>query len=130
MWCNKDNIYEYIAIYVDDIAIATKNPKSITDTLQDHHLFKLKGTGPICFHLGCGFIRDTDGTLCMTPKVYINKLIDTHVRIFGTKPKQLVTSPLKKGDHPELDMSKELDKDGIRDYQSLIGALQWSISLR
>jgi len=65
----------------------------------------------------------------MTPRVYIDKLIDTHIRIFGTKPKQLITSPLEKGDHPELDMSKELDEDGIRNYQSLIGALQWSISL-
>jgi len=108
---------------VDDIAITAKDPKAIIDTLQDQHHFKLKGTGPISFHLGCSFIRDNDGTLCMTPKVYIDKLIDTHVRIFGTKPKQLVMSPLEKGDHPKLDMSKELGKDGIRDYQSLIGAL-------
>jgi hypothetical protein len=130
IWMRRNgSIYEYIAVYVDDIAIAAKDPKAITDTLQDHHHFKLKGTGPISFHLGCGFVRDNDGTLCMTPKVYIDKLIDTHVRIFGTKPKQLVTSPLEKGDHPELDMSKELGEDGIRDYQSLIGALQWSISL-
>jgi len=126
---NEDNVYEYIAVYVDDITIAAKDPKGITDTLQDQYLFKLKGTGPISFHLGCGFIRDADGTLCMTPRVYMDKLIDTHVRIFGTKPKQLITSPLEKGDHPELDMSKELDQDGIRNYQSLIGALQWSISL-
>jgi len=41
----------------------------------------------------------------------------------------MVMSPLEKGDHPELDMSKELSVDGIRDYQSIIGALQWSISL-
>ncbi len=65
----------------------------------------------------------------MMPKVYINMLIDTHVRIFGSKTKQLVMSPLEKGDHPELDMSKELGEDGIRDYQSFIGALPWSISL-
>ncbi len=120
MHCNEDNIYEYIAVYVDDIAIAAKDPKGITDTLQDRHLFKLKGTGPISFHLGCGFVRNTDGTLCMTPRVYIDKLINTHIRIFGTKPRQLVTSPLEKGDHPESDMSKELGEDGIRDYQSII----------
>ena len=39
-------------------------------------------------------------------------------------------SPLPwKRDHPELDMSEELDTNGIKDYQSLIGALQWSVSL-
>ena len=49
--------------------------------------------------------------------------------IFGSKPKQNVTSPLEKGDHPELDMSEELDTNGIKDYQLLIGTLQWSVSL-
>jgi len=29
------DIYEYIAVYVDNIAITTKDPKGITDTLQD-----------------------------------------------------------------------------------------------
>jgi len=43
--------------------------------------------------------------------------------------KQNVTSPLEKGDHPELDMSEELDANGIKDYQSLIGTLKWSVSL-
>ncbi len=31
------NVYEYITVYVDDIAIAAKDPKAITDTLQDQH---------------------------------------------------------------------------------------------
>ena len=38
-------------------------------------------------------------------------------------------TPLEKRVHPELDMSEELDVNGIKDYQSLIGALQWSVSL-
>jgi len=63
----------------------------------------------------------------MSPRKYIEKLLGTYEHIFGSKPKQNVTSPLEKGDHPELDMSEELD--GIKNYQSLIGALQWSISL-
>ena len=67
--------------------------------------------------------------MCMSPRKYIDKLLGTYERIFGSKPKQSVTSPLEKGDHPELDMSEELDANGIKDYQSLIGALQWSVSL-
>ena len=128
MWHN-GNVYEYIGIYVDDVAAAAKNPKAITDLLQDKYQFKLKGTGPINFHLGCDFIRDDDGTMCMSPKRYIDKLQGTYEHIFGCKPKQAVTSPLEKGDHPELDMSEELDPNGIKDYQLLIGALQWSVSL-
>ena len=130
IWMRRNgNLYEYIGVYVDDVAAAAKNPKAITDLLQDKYQFKLKGTGPISFHLGCDFTRDDDGTMCMSPKRYIDKLQGTYERIFGCKPKQAVTSPLEKGDHPELDMSEELDTNGIKDYQSLIGALQWSISL-
>ena len=36
---------------------------------------------------------------------------------------------MDKGDHPELDTSDFLDQDGIQKYQSLIGALQWTVSL-
>jgi len=114
---------------VDDIAAAAKDPKAITDLLQDKYQFKLKGTGPISFHLGCNFVREEDGTMCMSPRKYIEKLLGTYKCIFGSKPKQNVTSPLEKLDHPELDMSKELDANGIKDYHLLIGALQWSVSL-
>ena len=49
--------------------------------------------------------------------------------MFGDKPSTKVSSPLEKGDHPELDTSDELDIDGIKKYQSLIGALQLVITL-
>jgi len=52
MQCNGD-IYEYIGVYVDDIAAAAKDSKAITDLLQDRYQFKLQGTGPISFHWGC-----------------------------------------------------------------------------
>jgi len=77
----------------------------------------------IGFHLGCDFIRDDEGTMFMTPKQHMEKLLETYEQIFGSKLKQNVTSPLEKSDHPEL------DNEGIKNYQSLIGALQWSGSL-
>ncbi len=130
IWMRQNgNIYEYIGVYMDDVTTAAKNPKAITDLLQTKYQFKLKGMGPISFHLGCDFVREDDGTMCMSPRKYIEKLLGTYERMFGAKPKQCVTSPLEKGDHPELDMSDELDADGIKNYQSLIGALQWSVSL-
>jgi hypothetical protein len=48
--------------------------------------------------------------------------------MFGTKPKEY-TSPLEKGDHPEIDTSEELNEDSIKMYQSMIGCVQWAISL-
>ena len=47
--------------------------------------------------------------------------------MFGSKPKLAYASPIEKGDHPELDTSELLDMDGLRKYQSMIGALQWIV---
>jgi hypothetical protein len=124
-----DDIYEYIAVYVDDLAIASKDPSSIIKTLTKDYNFKLKGTRPISFHLRCDFFRDEDGVLCFAPKKYIDKVIGSYERMFGSKPKTNVSSPLEKGDHPEIDTSDFLDAAGIQQYQSLIGQLQWAISL-
>jgi hypothetical protein len=67
MQCNGD-VHEYIGVYDDDLAIVAKNPQEIVDVLENTYKFKLKGTGPISFHLGMDFSRDADGVLCMGPK--------------------------------------------------------------
>ena len=121
--------YEYITRYVDDLTIVSRNPQEILRQLKENHKLKLKGNGPIDYHLGCNFFRDEDGVLCMSPKRYIERMIETYVRLFGTKPKTTYTSPLEKGDHPELDTSDELGMEDTKKYQSLIGALQWVITL-
>ena len=122
--------YEYIAVYVDDLLIASKDPQSIINALTDKpNNFKLKGTGPVTYHLGCDYFRDADGTLCMAPKKYIERMVAQYTKLFGQAPSQRVQSPLEKNDHPELDDSELLDEENIAKYQSLIGVLQWTISL-
>jgi hypothetical protein len=75
------------------------------------------------------FFRDSNGVLCVAPKKYIEKMVSSYVTLFGTKPSTKYMSPLEKGDHPELDTSEFLDMTGIQQYQSMIGALQWSVSI-
>jgi hypothetical protein len=123
-----ENIYEYIAVYVDDLLIATKKPQDIVQMLQDVHAFKLKGTGPLSYHLGCDYYRDENGVLTYGPKKYIEKMVNQYTSMFGSKPKEY-TSPLEKGDHPEIDTSEELGMEGIKKYQSMLGSLQWAVSL-
>ena len=48
--------------------------------------------------------------------------------MFGSKHKEYST-PIAEKDHPELDNSELLDDLGIKQYQSLIGALQWLVTL-
>jgi hypothetical protein len=107
-----------------------RNPQEFVDALQaEPYNFKLKGTGPIKFHLGMDFTRDEDGTLCIAPTKYIEKMIGTYKQFFGEAPKQTYSSPLEKGDHPELDDSEFLEPKDVVTYQSLIGAYQWAVSI-
>ena len=121
--------YEYIAVHVDDIAFALKDPQPFIDTLKNKYNFKIKEAGPLEFHLGADFFRDDEGTLCMAPQKYIERLVASYEKMFGEKPSAKMYSPLERGDHPELDDSELLDANGIQQYQSLIGSMQWAISL-
>jgi Reverse transcriptase (RNA-dependent DNA polymerase) len=121
--------YEYIACYVDNLLIASKNVQSIVDALEAKpNSFKLKGTGPVSFHLS-NFYQDENNTLCMGPKKYIECMVMQYEGMLGTKPKATYTSPLVSNDHPDLDTTKLLDDEGIHQYQSLISVLQWTITL-
>jgi hypothetical protein len=119
----KNNQYKYIAVYVDDLAIAMENPKEFTDVLENKHKVKLKGTGPITFPFNMDFTRGEDGTLCISPTKYIEKLIQNYENFFSMKPKEYA-SPLEKGDLPELDTSRLCTTEKIAQYQSMIGSLQ------
>ena len=124
-----DDVYEYIGVYVDDLAFAMKDPQAFVDALTNKYNFKVKGTGPIEFHLGADFNCESDETLVMSPTKYIGRMIQTYERFYNSKPSTRAQSPLEPNNHPELDKSELLDDDGIQQYQSLIGCLQWAISL-
>ena len=131
-----DNLYEYIAAYVDDLAIAAKDPVQIRNAWVNDFKFKLKWTGPISYHLGMDFCRDDDGTLYFTQVWYIEKICDSFTRTFGHKPNQHnMTSPIDKKmtilswKHQNSLMKKLIDEESIQKYQSLISALQWAVSI-
>lgn len=123
------DVYEYIGVYVDDLAIAMLDPEEFAQILIDKYKFKLKGTGPISFHLGCEFVRDEEGVLCLRPRKYIDRMVATYEQIFGEKPSMKVSSPLEKNDHPELDDTDLCDPEEVKQYQSIVGSLQWAVSL-
>jgi hypothetical protein len=65
--------YEYVAIYVDDLAFAVKDPQAFVDTLKNNYQFKIKEAGPLEFHLGADFFQYEEGNLCMAPQKYIER---------------------------------------------------------
>jgi len=120
--------YEYICVYVDDLLAIMKNPQSFFDILRDKYKYKLKGVEEPKYHLGGNFERDPDGTLAWGANRYIGRMVENFEREFGHKP-QTYAAPMDKDAHPELDESPPLDQKGVKQYQSLIGALQWCITL-
>ena len=120
--------YEYIAVYVDDLAIAAKDPQAFCNELKKKYNLKLKGVGPLEYHLGCTYKKDPDGTLAADPRRYVNKILESYERMFKEKPRKS-RPPLEGGDHPELDTSELCDDHQTKQFQTLIGQLQWLISL-
>ena len=101
--------YEYIAVYVDDLAIAAKDPQAFCNELKKKYNLKLKGVGPLEYHLGCTYKKDPDGTLAADPRRYVNKILESYERMFKEKPRKS-RPPLEGGDHPELDTSELCDE--------------------
>jgi hypothetical protein len=106
------------------------DPKSFTDTLQKKYNFKLKGTGPIDFHLGQSFSRNDDGEMEISAKRYVDKMIDTYVQLYGEKPRK-ASSPLEQNDHPEMDDSPFLGQARqdaavpITHWSHAMGSIDW-----
>ena len=54
--------------------------------------------------------------------------MQNYERLFGEKPREVLTL-LEPKDHPELDSTPFCSTVDVAKYQSLIGGLQWCISL-
>ena len=119
--------YEYIAVYVDDLAIAAKDPQTFCNELKKRSNLKLKGVGSLEYHLGCTYKKDPDGTLAADPRRYVNKILESYESMFKEKPRKS-RPPLEGGDHPELHTPELCDEHQTNQLQTLVGQLQWLIS--
>eukprot|EP00977_Amphora_coffeiformis_P025527 scaffold20321_cov125-Amphora_coffeaeformis.AAC.1 len=121
--------YEYIVVYVDDIFTALKEPVIFYDAIQSEPWnYKLKNVEEPKYHLGGDFFRDSDGTFCYGAQTYVKRMSENYEQLFGEPPKEY-HSPMERGDQPELDVTMELGTDDIMKFQSMIGAVHWTVSL-
>ena len=126
----REDHYEYVATYVDDLTLAMKDPEELVERMKKKpYNLDFKGTGELKFQLGCGFERDKDGTLYMEASKYVTRMEEAYLRYFGQLPSTKAKQPLDKNDHPELDTSELLEEEETTIYQSLIGMAQWAISI-
>ena len=77
--------YKYIAIYVDDLLIASQEPTAILQDLKQKFKLKIKGGGLLEYQHGCDYKLDKDGTLiarCIKYIKYINKILESFKKMF------------------------------------------------
>ena len=125
----KLNLYEYIAVYVDDLCIAAQDPKEIINILKSKYHLKVRGDGPLTYRLGADYFQGPDGTMVSQLKKSIEKLKETYVRLFDTEPSKGLKTRLEKNDHPELDTSEILEGQEANHYLTMVGQLQLPITL-
>ena len=56
------------------------DPEAFIEALANNkiHPYKLKGSGPLNFHLGCAFKRDDNGTLYQDASKYAERMKDNY----------------------------------------------------
>ena len=132
VWLRKANCatkYEYGPIYVDDLLIACTWTSEFIHTLKTKHNLKIKGDGPLKYHLGCDHHLDPDETLVALPKKSISKILDSFHQMFPGESLPQVKSPLDKNDHPEQDNSELASDELITKFMCMVGQLQWAVTL-
>ena len=128
---DKGDHYEYLAVWVDDLLYVGKDPNEFFGLLKDK-VYIVKGVGPPTYHLGGDFIRVTEPENVLTwgSHTFVKKMLLKYEKMFGEAvPKSEIHAPLEPGDHPELDESRFCTPEEQSHYMSMIGDLQWAVSL-
>ena len=126
--------YEYLCTWVDDLLFASKNPMWLMEQLEKKYGYVLKGVGAPEYYLGADIKRvdkdDVDsGVLTMGSTTYVKRCLDNYEKLLGLKPPKKVSQPMDPKYYPELDESDLLDERGRKIYWSLIGMLQWAVTI-
>ena len=129
----RDGGYEYIASYVDDIIVISKEPMILIEKFKE--TYSLKGIGTPEYYLGGNFHKIEEQELLakniktgLSARTYIENTIEKFERMFGG-PLRESKFPMIEGLHPELDTSQLLDSEMATQYRAIIGSLNWVVIL-
>jgi hypothetical protein len=116
--------YEYLATYVDDILIWSKDPIEVIKALEKTYMLKSAGipeyySGENVELLGESWKNQGLG-LALSAKIYIQNVIPKFESLFGKEFKPIKT-PMSEGYHPEVDDSPLCTEDDSAKYRSIIG---------
>ena len=125
--------YEYLATYVDDILIFSKNPMKVIEDLKTQ--YNLKGVGEPQYYLGGDIIIhanehwDKQGiTMALSAETYIKNSVESLERQldkqFGSS-----STPMSEADHPELNDSPLCTPKEATLYRLMVGSANWIVTL-
>ena len=128
--------YELVLVYVDDVISISASPMDAIEGIKA--VFKLKGDKAELpdMYLGGGLsiVETASGTKCwtMSSEKYIKTAVtnvEENLAKTGLRLPTKCTTPIASGYHPSEDTTRELDADGMRYFQELIGVLRWAVEL-
>ncbi len=134
--CNKD--YEYIATYVDDVLVYSRDPEAVIKELQCDYI--LKGIGSPRYYLGGDILnlvspeddlpptKDPDTTIALSAETYITNAVEKHEQKFGC-PITPYHSPMEHSYHSEEDNTNLLNPKQASLFRGLIGSANWVVTL-
>ena len=133
LWIKKmEGYYAMLATFVDDILIWCKEPMKIIKALQAS--YELKGVGIPEYYLG-GNVEFLDEhwnkkgiNMGFSSKTYVSNIIPKFEALFEQNFKQIKT-PMAEDYHPEIDETPDLSPDDGSKYRSVIGSLNWIVTL-
>jgi hypothetical protein len=124
--------YEYLATYVDDVLVYSKDPLAVINELKKDYV--LKGIGQPEYYLG-GDVLELDGTwrkeginTALSAKTYVKNVVSKFEKIFECEFKE-AKSPMEASYHPESDATDLCGPKDASLYRGLIGSANWMITL-
>ena len=128
----REDHYEYVAVYVDDLIIVSKAPMDIIAELEIIGNYTFKGVGEPEYYLGADVSRKkipgVPYITTISAKTYLKNVCEKIERLFECKLRNY-HSPLEGGYHPELDDSELLEGSDISKYRMLTGSLNWAVTI-
>uniref|UniRef100_A0A0A1X768 Retrovirus-related Pol polyprotein from transposon TNT 1-94 n=1 Tax=Zeugodacus cucurbitae TaxID=28588 RepID=A0A0A1X768_ZEUCU len=124
----RDKVYSYIAVYVDDLILACPSEEEVTNIKRKlSSKFKLQDGNTLKFFLGFEVEREgKTGAISVCQKTYIKELLS----VYGITSCRPVSTPLDPGFQISC-KDKNCSKVDVTNYQSLIGSLMYlAISTR
>lgn len=124
--------YEYIATWVDDLLIWSKEPMKLIKQLEAK--FHLKGTGVPEYYLGgdieqIKWVGSPTGTaIALSSRTYITNVCEKIEKMFEIELRHY-GSPMDPLYHPEVDDTELLPPLSIPKYQMLVGCANWVVTL-